>query len=454
MGTRAVHITMTQCILLSQNLRGARKPGNMARVISTFQRMCNQGLSALCAQEHNLSPTQEQDLMRLATTKNLTLVIGFAPPAPDGVHRGGTFILINNNILTFKKTILKTKDLTIVDVDWGGRPLQIASAYAPAKALARVNFFQTIHTHLTPNTIVGGDWNCVTDVTTDVISQNPLAYHNIGQSLLAQRLGSLGLQDERGDQLNGTTETTRVGNSRNGYISTRLDRWYTPSTNDFSDILWSFTLINNFIFKSTASDHMGVILTIDAQQGDLGHDRQTIREDLIMDREIQQHILACLKEAYKGHGSAAKKWGTAMNSIKDYLMKETAKRRHKESVQIKRKLAMLNIIAIRLKRDKATTNYLNLQKRLQKEIYELRFPETKPIPTNENAHRMHQKSDTCTKQQFQPFKDQAKKNWINKINVAEWEEDVAPQFTSTTTHTSQVAAEFGKYYKMLYGPKK
>ena len=120
MGTRAVHITMTQCILLSQNLRGARKPRNMARVISTFQRMCNQGLSALCAQEHNLSPTQEQDLMRLATTKNLTLVIGFAPPAPDGVHRGGTFILINNNILTFKKTILKTKDLTIVDVDWGG----------------------------------------------------------------------------------------------------------------------------------------------------------------------------------------------------------------------------------------------------------------------------------------------------------------------------------------------
>ena len=112
---------MTQCNLLTLNLRGARKPGAMARLIHTFNKMGDtHGLSAMCAQEHNLDPSKESELKRLAVSKNTTLVIGFAPPAPDGVHRGGTFILINNKVLTHKNTSLKSKDLTICEADWGG----------------------------------------------------------------------------------------------------------------------------------------------------------------------------------------------------------------------------------------------------------------------------------------------------------------------------------------------
>ena len=452
---------MTQCTLLTLNLRGARKPGTMARLIHAFKRMGDtHGLSVLCAQEHNLDPATAPELTRMATSKNMTLTVGFAPPAPDGVHRGGTFILSNNKTLTHKQTILQSKDLTICELDWGGetqqggRTLRIASVYAPVKPLARVNFFQTIHHHLTDETIVGGDWNCVTDVTTDVISSNPLAYRNIGHALLAQRLGSLGLQDERRDQLNGKTEITRIGSSRNGYIGTCLDRWYVPSTHDFDNILWSFDITNTFIFKNTPSDHLGVMLTIDAQQGEMGHDRRTIREDLVMEWEVQKSILAILKQSYRGHGTNTHKWETAMTAIKEYLMKETTLRQKRDSVKIKQKLAMLDIIAKRLKSSIPSHNYIQLQHKLQQEVYEIRFPEAKALPTNDSALNMHQRSDSCTKQQFQPYKNQAQKAWVNTVKVTDWQEDVDPVFTSSTSHTSKVAAEFGKYYKMLYGPKK
>ena len=52
-----------------------------------------------------------------------------------------------------------------------------------------------------------------------------------------------------------------------------------------------------------------------------------------------------------------------------------------------------------------------------------------------------------------PYKQQAKRAWVNEVKVAEWREGQEPNFTSTTSHTQECANEFGKYYKMLYSAK-
>jgi len=383
----------------------------------------------------------------------MTLVVGYAPASPDGTHWGGTLILLNNALLDYKSTHHNSEHAVVVNVEWGGTPLQIASVYAPVRPLARVNFFSTIQNLLTVDTIAGGDWNCVADVTTDVQSSNPLGYRNEGARLLAERLGRLGLNDERGDQLDGDSEITRAGNSANGYVGTRIDRWFIPTTSNYDHTLWTFELTNTFLFKRTASDHSGVLLTIDKQRGELGHDRRTVREDLLLDRDIQTHILALLKTAYKGNKSNANKWVDANNKIRDYLMSETAKRRKKDSKQINLKTAILKIIQTKLKKQQPTQRLLDQQARVQKELYDLKFPEVQELPTNERAYSMHQSSDTCSKQQFMPYKQQAKRAWVNEMKVAEWEEGKEPNFTGTTSHTQACSNEFAKYYRMLFEAK-
>ena len=146
---------------------------------------------------------------------------------------------------------------------------------------------------LTTHTIAGGDWNCVPDVTLDVQSSNPLRYQNTGARVLSQSMRSKGLVDERREQLGNIAEYTRFeATPVHGTITaTRLDRFYIPSHKDFEDYQWNFEVTNEFIFKPTNSDHYGVILEMDPCTGELGHDRRTIREDLVKDREIQVKMI-------------------------------------------------------------------------------------------------------------------------------------------------------------------
>ena len=69
--------------------------------------------------------------------------------------------------------------MTRVCLEWQGREYDIASIYAPNDKSKRLDFFSHLAQRLTEHTIVGGDWNCVPDVTLDVKSNNPLGYPNL-----------------------------------------------------------------------------------------------------------------------------------------------------------------------------------------------------------------------------------------------------------------------------------
>ena len=115
--------------------------------------------------------------------------------------------------------------------------------YAPAQPLQRVDF-NSLRGKLDNTTHVGGDWNCVPDVTLDVDSVNPLSYANRGATLLGDIVGNLALNDIRREQLGNASEYTRKGPNLNGtWTSSRIDRWYTPRRDD---LLYTVEVLNTF----------------------------------------------------------------------------------------------------------------------------------------------------------------------------------------------------------------
>ena len=132
-------------------------------------------------------------------------------------------------------------------MEWGSYTLDVATVYAPARPLARVDFISGLRNRITEDTIIGGDWNTVTDKTLDVKSRDPLGYDDRGGRLLSEIMIEKQLVDERREQLGNDAEYTRIGTVTGGHItSTRIDRWYVPEKLDY---LWTFETTNDYIFK-------------------------------------------------------------------------------------------------------------------------------------------------------------------------------------------------------------
>ena len=252
---------MPRLKLMTLNLRKCRTDKVFTEVLKEFSRWRkNKGLNILCAQEHNIPPIDFEDKKIEAKAKGITLTIA---GLPNGTL--GTFILSDDT--TTKLTNIPTREPGVVRVefDWGGESVSVASVYCPSTPKERIEFLHDLPTKFTPDTFVGGDWDCVPDVTLDVKSANPLKYKNYGSSILADGMKKLGLIDERREQLGNSKEYTfseKVSLHPVLFTSTRLDRWYTPSGGMHKDKLLTFSTTKDFHHKPGGSDHSGVILIV------------------------------------------------------------------------------------------------------------------------------------------------------------------------------------------------
>ena len=129
-----------------------------------------------------------------------------------------------------------------------------------------------------------------------------------------------------------------------------------------------------------------------------------------------------------------------MENIKDYLMKETAKRRKKDNVAITRKLAELQVIKQTISHA-PTPRRIEYEKTLQRELYELKNPEMRELPSDASAFNMYERSEISSKAQFSTYKAQAKQQWVNEMKTATWEEGKDPVVTGKTTNTKQVGKQ-------------
>ena len=259
--------------------------------------------------------SKHDDFMQLIRIKGFDAVITYGKADDPSSARGGTAIIWDTKTVDWKKTLDEIPGYIRVQLTWGGVDIEVASVYAPASTgVARIDFFNKIETRMTPLTWVGGDGNCVPDVTVDVDSPNPLGYPNVGADALGEKMEDIGLVDERREQLQQSKEFTRKGVNVNGEtVSTRLDRWYSPASTNY---LLSFETRNNFVFKQKSSDHSIVIITLDNKKGVSGSERETIDEELTLDPEIQREIEQAVEKTYASNKSEVNKWTESQAAIK------------------------------------------------------------------------------------------------------------------------------------------
>ena len=434
----------------SLNVRGVGGEHGFASLLGTAKITRKKQRDILMIQEHNLNPVKHQNYVDTAKLKGFTLVISYGRADDEESRRGGVLILTNDKTTTLNSVLNREPGFIRIKVEWGTETLEFANVYAPARPLPRVDYYNALRDKLSPNTIVGGDWNTVGDVTLDVQSANPLGYPNIGSTLLHTIMSDKGLVDERREQLGNDSEYTRDGNSTNGWISTRLDRWYVPGT---MDCLWTFEVDNSFIFKEKASDHRAVTVIIDNQLGEMGKERVTINEDLCSDPVIQTSIKEIVEKAYEGNKSERAKWERAHDKLYAFLLGKTKERKAKDKAEILQLEAQLAVVNARAKKHGQCDERARHEKRLQKEIFEKKHPEVLREPTEKEARGMFERSEISSKAMFATYKGQAKQQWINTMKQAQWEEGKEPVFTGSTSNVKNIGSEFVKFYKMIFAEK-
>ena len=408
----------------------------------------------LCLQEHNLHPDKEDEHIRLAQACGFTAVIGYAAAAADGVHRGGSMVMLNEQDTQLKRTHFKEGSITRVSLEWQGREYDIASIYAPSDSSKRIDFFSHLAQRLTKHTIAGGDWNCVTDVTLDVKSRNPLTYSNIGAGQLVKVCEKFNIYDYRRDQLGTSFEATRTGSTATGVTATRLDRWLIPSHKDFDSTLWDIHVQPELVWSKENSDHLPVVLTIEPSKGKKGSDRQTIREEIIFKPEMQQEIIRLSNKAYEGGAKNYKKWEKSNNMIRQYLLGETAKLRKKEKTETKRARSQLKIFTQSANTYGYTEENFARIKEIKAQIFTLENPEAPQLADAARAKSMTDRSESCTKAYFKTYKAAGKQQWINTVFKARWEEGKEPVKTGAhTKDPKEISGELKKYYQMLLSEK-
>jgi hypothetical protein len=204
------------------------------------------------------------------------------------------------------------------------------------------------------------------------------------------------------------------------------------------------------------------MLTLTDNDGELGHERKTLREEVMENRRVQAEVKEAAHKTwnkYKGT-SYTTAWTKMNNTIYDILLRETNRTRKSEAIQIKRKLAMLTLVKIRQKAKGSTPELMQREERLTQEVYALKNPEMERIPTANVASKMTDRSDASTKAMFTPYKTRSKKQWIGKVYKEKWKEGQTPAFKTQTedartkvSNTKEVGNECVGLFKMIYAKK-
>ena len=442
--------------IATYNARGLQSPHAFRCFLDAMIRWTRRRrVSAVVVQEHNLHPSREGELVRMCMEHGWTLTVGFAPASPDGVHRGGVLLLTCDAELACKGVTECSSDLVRIRAEAGGKELDIAGVYVPAQPQARLAMLAGLGARLSERTIVGGDWNCVPDVTVDVQSQDPLGYSNIGAAALTAAVDALHLYDVRREQLGLAHEPTRVGaaTANAPACKTRLDRWYVPTHDDVAYILWDVSVADDLVWKDCPSDHYVVILNMEITQGERGHERKTVREDLIQSTDVQRQVMDAVNESYRLPGSLEDKWTRGMNMTRHVLLKLTDAARKRDEPRIRKLRMEIEIIRKLSSRQAPNPRHAEVRDALHKELRALERPEIKP-DDHTQAKRMADMSDRCTSAMFKSYKTSAKQQWINEMKVAlEWKDGEEPAFSGSTQTPKQVAQEVKKYYEMLFAEK-
>ena len=142
--------------LASLNVRGIQSDQSYINFLDAAQIWCGRNkVAVLAVQSHNLNPESDQHRKVEAKNRGFTAVIGYADKETRGVYWGGTMLLIRDDMAEHKSTEHEAGPLTMAVVEIGDLTLKIASVYAPAPPIQRVDFMNTLKQLDTTGWIMG-----------------------------------------------------------------------------------------------------------------------------------------------------------------------------------------------------------------------------------------------------------------------------------------------------------
>jgi len=432
---------------LKQFLRAIRKYGGRS-----------EGLDVVTAQELNLSPAHAERHASIAKSMGMEWAASYGVES-NGIYWGGVaLIIVNKDNCAFADTDGSKGGVVRATVTKGKLRFGVTGVYVPAKPHKRLQMIQDLAAIVSRGDIVGGDMNCVEDVTMDVKSTNQLSYNNTGSQeisdLMDTKVESIDIHRE---QLGTGREYTRLDP---GGTETRIDRFYLPEVDGGR---WTVKVKDDLVWDDRPKDHRLVIAIYETiQVNKRGHDRQTVREELMLESEIQNGIIEIIGAAVReNRGQASTIWRAVHKRTKDYLLKKGADKRKKENMEIKKILAQLEHAQVWMNLRGPTPTMLTRRDELRKTLFTLQNPEIGNM-TPERAKNCADRSDKCTRAMFKPFKKQAEEQTINKMKKVkgEWKEGSEPEYESgvdgikAAESTEGILTECMKYYEMLFTKKK
>ena len=466
---------------ISKNLNGVKSKGKLYRLLKAVRTESNRDpIMAVALQDHRLSPSQKLEINQKAKNQRLLPIVAFGPKADNGTHYGGCMILIPYEAIELqdKETLhdacariastrraLRGGRAVRVTMTVEKKDINITSAYAPAKPTAqdtRADFFRKLAKLLTRNTLLGIDANCVPNVQLDVKRDaQASAYENEGAQELSDTVDRLDLSDVARDFLGGTPFFTSHHMMQGGQQCwTRIDQIYAPHS---PDAQWYHKECEDFFpapIMRTELDHAAIEVVMEVTKPERGSDLESISEAIFDDLQVNKRIASCIQqEAARTDTNAPGGWGTLWENIKSKVkalaVKETKKRKYRESRHLEQKRKLLKVLDKQVREGTATTQSIHQIQEVRADIKARRKQEYTLHQTLEKeAHNMGKGHDKCTKEFFRPWKPTHSAQHIARMKKADWTDPSAPSFTGEIAQgDSAVLDALTSYYEALFGKK-
>ena len=322
-------------------------------------------------------------------------------------------------------------------IECGDRKFNLVNIYAPGTDTERRNYFVTLSAYLsaTEGNILGGDFNCISDIILDKQGGNPLARQSAA-TILHTITSHNNLVDIWREQHRDVRKYTWTGRHPhdNSYIHTRIDKFYVslPLTN-----LISHTDIVPFPF----SDHDAILLTINLQQQPRGTGYWLFNKSLLDDQLFNTEI-----------NNFWTVWLTKKNNFPTLLQWWDKAKQHFKNISIQRSSTLR-------KNERAERRQLeNKLQRLQDNITNDTHPDAKAyLQAKVELQQLHQRELDAVKIRTQiKFAEEGEKSTryfysLERRNQTQQAINVLTKDNlDTVTEAKDIITEVHNFYRDLY----
>ena len=437
----------TTCVTF--NARGLCRGGRLAALLSEANR---RGIHILLIQEHNLKKRHAPMIADVCRRHRFHHSVAHVP----SLGTGGAAVFISQDTPSIDFTDCVNKCAlgggvasTVVKIHGHRAPL--VSVYAPVQPHLRKVFLGKLPKTglISTEAIVGGDWNCVPDVTLDVASTSNTPYSNSHAGLLETFVAGKGLTD-----VFRLVKGTQLSYSRtSATVNTRIDRIYARKYN--SHWRWVHAEYDPTLFRSEwASDHTALVVTLEtAKPREPSPTEAKIDPSIYSDSSIRAQVRRLWRSTYSCYPvdeyDRSTAWDKAKQVVATFLLEETSSRR-------RAKVTPKKFIASTLKYHAQVTAATGPSQRNQeiKQKLEAQLRHTRDPEVKEGwwAYISSLSEEVSSKIFYRKFKAKFSNSDISSLHVTPDWYHPDQKHTSVDTNAG-IVAELTAYYRWLFRRK-